>query len=276
MTWVVAQPTIFGYSTCISDIQVTFEDQNGKKTYKDCLQKVHAMDKNIIAAFAGNVLGGFVMLSSLSKTIKEEKRTDQSIEPEYLIEKWSVAAKDTYGRLKPEAKEGGIAVLIAGVSHSMDLGIPGMGKPTVATLRYPNFKPNFAKIGSWISIGSGTYVRRFKNLLNNLPGNSYNEMMRGELAFSGGFGHNLASSIAYDVQKGLEVKGISKHFHFAQVSRMGTSLSSSDHDEFPMSGNKIEIRMPKVVKSLDEFLRLVEKLNKTGTLAICGNAIHSN
>jgi hypothetical protein len=44
MTWIVAAPTLLGYSAVVSDIRVTLRD----KSERDCLQKVHSISPTMV------------------------------------------------------------------------------------------------------------------------------------------------------------------------------------------------------------------------------------
>lgn len=63
MTWVFGNANILGSAICVADIQVTLQDG---RTF-DCVQKLHELDRNVLAGFAGDVLTGFAMLVSLNR-----------------------------------------------------------------------------------------------------------------------------------------------------------------------------------------------------------------
>lgn len=266
MTWVMAQPTIFGQVILLSDIQVTFTDpRTGEESYLDCVQKSYAMDQNIVAGFAGNVLGGFVMLTSLSKTIKANKKGDELIEPKLLIDEWAKIAKKDFARLKPEAKNGDIHIIIGGISHSTDMGIEGMGTPSVAVLKSPDFVPEYARIGDWVSIGSGDSIVEYRELIKKATGDPYHPLMKhGEQLYY----QSICVYLSYEVQKMDPKKGISQHFNIACLTRNGASGGSSDHTEYPTYGDEIKIKMPEVAHSLGEFLELIKKTGSASHHAI--------
>lgn len=273
MTWVMAQPTIFGQVICLSDIQVTFTDlQTGEETYLDCVQKSYAMDKNIIAGFAGNVLGGFAMLSSLSKAIKANKKDPNELfEPEFLINEWSKIAKSNFARLIPEAKDGDVHILIGGISHTVDVGIPGMGKPTVAILKSPDFVPEYTEIGKWASIGSGASEQKYRDLLDKATGDPYHPLMQhGEEMYS----QSVSIYLSYEIQKMEPTPGISQHYHLGRLTRASATQGTSDHKEYPATGEEVEIKMPNVAHSLDEFLELIKTIGKAKHKAVAGNKIY--
>ncbi len=267
MTWVMAQPTIFGQVICLSDVQVTFTDLvSGEETYFDCVQKTYAMDKNFIAGFAGNVIGGFLMLNSLSKTIKANKKSpEHTIEPEALINLWSEIARRDFVRLKPEVRNGDVHILIGGISHTVDIGIAGKGKPTVAVLKSPDFIPEYGSVGRWASIGSGTSEQKYRDLLEKATGDSYHPLMlHGDDMYS----QSISIYLAHEIQKMTPTPGISKHYHMGRLTRIDATQGTSDHKEFPAVGEEIEIKMPNVAHSLDEFLELVGQIKKEGQTAV--------
>ena len=219
MTWILAQPTFFGQVLALSDIQVTFEDNKGKKIYRDCLQKMYAVENNFIIGFAGNVYGGLTMIGSLSREIEKEKnnRDNLILEPEKLINAWSGIAKKLFNNLVEEASQGGIHLLMAGVSQTQDLGIPGVGKPVVSILKSPEFTPEYAKISDWLNIGSGSEVKEYQEIMNKFSGEKTFPIAKMETQNPGGFASVLGILLITNVQKEAEIKGISKHFHVAIV-----------------------------------------------------------
>lgn len=70
MTWVFGSPTMLGSSVCLADVQVSI----GSQTF-DCLRKVYAIDRNLMAGFAGNVAVGFRMLVTLQQLVESTKST---------------------------------------------------------------------------------------------------------------------------------------------------------------------------------------------------------
>lgn len=260
MTWILAHPTFFGQVLALSDIQVTFTDSQGKKTYRDCLQKMYALDKNFIAGFAGNVYGGFALLSKLSKAIKDGKkgREDLVVEPEGFINSWAPIAKKLYSNLIPEASNGGVHLLMGGVSSTKDNGIPGEGRPYVATLRSPEFIPEFAKTTEWISIGSGSDINEYIEILKKLSGEKIFPLAKMEIKNPGGFASAISIILIMDVQKEAQKKGISKHFHVAIVDRSSVRGGNSDHTEFLGDAREQKITMPPVATNLDEFEKYVK------------------
>jgi len=251
MTWVMGQPIMFGYAICLADIQVTF----GTKT-EDCLQKIYKIDRNLVVGFAGSVNIGFAMLNSLARLRDSVIKEDLSFEPEGLAEVWSEKAREIFNSALKNYKSKGSELLMAGVSHSKDLGIPGFGKPVVVVLRYPYFKPELAKMGEWVSIGKGREVKHYQEILKSLESREYNEAMKMETAFSGGYGSVLGSMVGDKVRRAPEVPGISKHLHICIISRQQVKLGNTDHWEVGPSDNwetRKEFRMPKVATNWQEF-----------------------
>ena len=261
MTWILAQPNPLGQVLALSDIQVMFEDTKGNKFYKDCLQKMYQIDNSMIVGFAGNVYGGLTMISKLLNAIDKLKEGKKNVvvEPEAIISNWAEIAKKLFPQLENEVQSGGIHLLLAGVSHSKDLGIPGVGKPFVAILKSPDFTPQYAQIGEWISIGLGTEVNEYKKILEKLSGEQIYPMMQMEVNNPGGFALTLGIILITDIQKEAEVKGISKHFHVAIVSREGVRGGNSDHTENLGEEAETHITMPDIAHNLTEFEKYVEK-----------------
>ena len=251
MTWVMGQPIMFGYAICLADIQVTF----GTKT-EDCLQKIYKIDRNLVVGFAGSVNIGFAMLNGLAKLRDSVIKENLVFEPDKLAEIWSEKAREIFNSAPEKYKTKGSELLMAGVSYSRDLGIPGFGKPVVVALRYPYFKPELTQMGEWLSIGKGREVKHYQKILKNLESKEYNEAMQMETAFPGGYGSVLGFTVGDKVRRAPKVSGISKHLHISVINRQGVKLGNTDHWEVGPSDTwetRKEFRMPKVATSWKEF-----------------------
>ena len=151
------------------------------------------------------------------------------------------------------------------------MGIPGMGKPTVTILKSPDFTPEFTEMGKWASIGSGASEQKYLDLLNKATGDPYHPLMEhGDDMYS----QSISIYLSYEIQKMEPTPGISQHYHLGRLTRESATQGTSDHKEYPATGEEVEIKMPEVAHSLDEFLELVSKIGKAKHKAVAGNKIH--
>jgi hypothetical protein len=63
--------------------------------------------------------------------------------------------------------------------------------------------------------------------------------------------------------------GISRHLHILIVRRGGILVETSDENTYPPDGSCIEVRMPRVAQSYEQFLGLAESLGHDAAGAIC-------
>jgi len=247
MTWVIAQPTMFGYGVMISDIQVTIQN-NGTV---DCLQKIHRVSNHIVIGFAGSVAIGFGQVESLRQflTPPPDKGTDW--DPEWVVAKWSKEAKRVFDSSTIEQREGMCSLIIASPHPNEDVGIPGLARIYVYELHSPDFIP-VRKTDGAASIGSGNGVTEYTKALQRAATNV--ELMKAEMAFSGGFGASIASSIG-DILREHPVPGISKHVHIATIGRGRMTLQSNNYIIYDKAVEHIV--MPPVAQTYEELVSLI-------------------
>ena len=69
------------------------------------------------------------------------------------------------------------------------------------------------------------------------------------------------------VQKTIEqnpILGISPHAHICVVRRGSVEVGTNDENRYPPSGELIEVRMPRVATTWNEFVRLVSSSTGSG------------
>src|SRR3954471_21815407 len=99
MTWVFGSATFLGSAALVGDVQVTLGD--GQTV--DCLQKVYAIDQNVLGGFAGDVYAGFALLASLQRSLHQHA---EPVPIESVFESFPRIARETFARLDAEHQSG--------------------------------------------------------------------------------------------------------------------------------------------------------------------------
>jgi hypothetical protein len=243
MTWVFGSPTWLGSSVCVADIQVTV----GDATF-DCLRKLYGLDANVMAGFAGNVNTGFAMLARLQRLIDDEKSSANApADIQAIFDHYPGAARDLFGSLDDEGRQGGSAVLVAGAEPAANM-VYG-SHPRAARFLSPDFFAQEVPHQEWASIGSGAEIPAYQAELEKVTGGESRPLLGLEVGRPGGHAHTMATFVIQSVANLPSVSGISKHFHVGVVFAGGWQLTSSNRDFFPPDGSPQQIRMPPVAES---------------------------
>jgi len=64
-------------------------------------------------------------------------------------------------------------------------------------------------------------------------------------------------------------EGISRHLHYAIVRREGIELHTNDETIHPPQGLPVEIRMPNVARSYEQFMKMAEFFPHAAAGASC-------
>ena len=83
---------------------------------------------------------------------------------------------------------------------------------------------------------------------------------------------SVVGSLGFSISRALADHprtGISRHLHVLIVQRGSILVETSDEDIYPPDGSRIEIRMPRVAQSYEQFLELAESLGHDAAGAIC-------
>jgi hypothetical protein len=246
MTWIVGAAASLGYAVGISDIRVTFADGSEK----DCLQKIYPMARFIAAGFAGSVRIGFSMLNGLAHQLRGVA-DDQAFTPQEVAECFSPFAVEIFRRSPKQEQNLNSQLMLLGAHPTDDLGIPGYARCYVYTLRSPEFVPKLAKIGEVVSIGSGSAVFEYIQLLDRFTADPLS-LIKLETAGIGQSTIMLSMSIERLIQED-PTPGISVHSHICVVSRGSIHVRPNDHNKYPRGCEVIEFRMPRVATNWDEF-----------------------
>lgn len=190
MTWVIGGITPFGYGVGISDIRVSWKNGN----FKDCLQKVYPVGNFIIAGFAGSVTLGFNLIDDLRQFLFLDKPNEAWI-PEWVAIKWHRRARRIFNSAPQSIKKLGSSILLVGIHPNHNEGNSPWPKGTACKFNSPDFEANFSKKGEFISIGSGSNVEEYIEMLKASTKAFENAGMQAEVAMKGGFGHNIKMNI---------------------------------------------------------------------------------
>lgn len=269
MTWIVGAGVPFlGYAVAISDIRVRLGDQE-----RDCLQKIYQVGQYLAAGFAGSVEIGFEMIRSLQKDLKVE---DPALawDPAVIAEQWPMTARKVFQKYPASTQKHGAQLILLGAHPTEDVGIPGAGRPYVYSFSWPEFEPVRAKTYEVLSIGSGSAVAPYRELLERYSNDHKFRtlLMHGE-SMPGGTATMLGSSVT-TVLKRNPTPGISQHLHLCVVRRGEVQIWPNDHSQAgrweawslgpPNSGVKDEpadmnnFKMPRVATSFDELCQMLD------------------
>ena len=163
MTWIVGAAAALGYAVGISDIRVTFSDGSER----DCLQKIYPMARFIAAGFAGSVRIGFEMLKGLAFQLQDAPE-NMAFFPQEVADCLTPLARDIFQSFPPEERALHSHLMLLGAHPTDNVGIPGLARCSVHILRSPEFEPAIMRIGEVVSIGSGSGVPPYQDVLANL------------------------------------------------------------------------------------------------------------
>jgi len=240
MTWVLGMATRFGYATCVSDIQVSWDDS----TFHNCLKKTHKVNDSLACAFAGSVEICFDMLDSLRTYCGHKKETSSS--PNALMAQWPRLARRIYSLAPLIERRNRSQLLILGIEREHDVYVPVLYK-----LESPNFNPEKANAGQVFSIGCGSML--YRPVLEQIAQQS-DPLAAYEKGFKGqGIGCGLMTVMTME-RKQRPVQAISEEL-------LCTVLSPHEFQQFPYrasitdanTGRTREVDMPSVAESYAEF-----------------------
>jgi hypothetical protein len=257
MTWIIGVNSFFGYSFALSDVKVSW----GNNYEKDCLQKFYPITNNIGAGFAGSVRLGFKMLEGLADCIRNEKQ-DRGFIPDYIAKKWSKKAKRIYSNAPNIDKQLGCHLLMIGTfpKSAITIGNNSVPRSTVIKLCAPDFKPYIAHQHEIISIGSGSNIDDYKEMLKWMDSN-FNQVY--------GFAEIIGLPEAYNIliTNFLESNpryGIGKHMHIITAGHNGIAIQNNDRQN---EDGTFSLKMPHVARGYQEFVKMANGYGFKGEAA---------
>jgi hypothetical protein len=262
MTWIVGAASTLGYAVGLSDVCVTFKSG----TTRDCVQKLYPISRFFAVGFAGSVAIGFLMLDALDQWLGPTPEGVAWI-PDELAERFPAVARHVFTKAPESERVLNSHLMLLAAHPTEDFGIPGYAKCSVHIFRSPDFIPTPSLPGKVVSIGSGSVVERYKDLLAGFSSNPLS-LLRGEE-----MGHKRGSvalelAITNMVMK-QPAHGVSAHLHVCTVRRGEIELRPNNYDTYPPSGEKIEFRMPPVAHSLRAFLDMTRANGWDAECATC-------
>jgi hypothetical protein len=264
MTWVCAASTIYGYGALYSDVQATFQD--GRTV--NLVQKAYPLSNFIAAGFAGSVRIGFTLLQSLGDALSLPSKAleTHAWEPKWVSEKWAPIAKSVFDSAPEEEKVHSAHVLMVGVSPTESCGLGA--KVYFTRFASPGFRPCIMSRAIKVcSIGTGARIKEYHRTLKPLF-RITSGILQGEVMNQGGWARALGFSISQRLAD-FPRAGVSRHLHFLIIRRGSILVETSDANIYPPDGSCIEVRMPRVAQSYEQFLELAESDGHDAAGAIC-------
>jgi hypothetical protein len=264
MTWVCAASTIYGYGALYSDVQVTFRD--GRTA--DLVQKAYPLSNFVAAGFAGSVRIGFMLLQSLDEAMRLPSKIleTHAWEPKWVSGNWAPIARSIFDSAPQQEKAYGAHVLMIGVSPTETCGLG----PKVYFTRFasPDFRPCIMSRAIKVcSIGTGARIKEYHRTLKPLF-RLTSGILNGEVMNEGGWARTLGFLISRRLAD-FPHAGVSRHLHVLIIRRGNILVENSDENIYPPDGSCIEIRMPQIARSYEEFLKLAEAVGHDAVGAIC-------
>jgi hypothetical protein len=257
MTWVIGRAGPFGHSIGLSDIRVTLTDG----TEHDCLQKVYLVGSQLVLGFAGSVAIGMEIVSQLSNALYIPDK-DGIWDPLYVANMLPTDTKKLINRFPKLEKDLGCELILLSVHPTWNDGAAPWAKCYVHRFFSPEFEPIEASNAEIVSIGSGSSVKTYIDVLAELTEDM--EVFKLELGIPGGSGLGLMSSITSILNK-TPSPGISQYLQIVLVGRnrvrigMNSGYVNGEQSEKP--------EMPRIATSLEE---LQDILDQKGISSISG------
>lgn len=264
VTWVCAASTIYGYGALYSDVQVTFRDGHTS----DLVQKAYPLSNFIAAGFAGSVRIGFMLLQSLSDFLRmpPDELETTAWEPQWVSQQWAVVAKSIFHHAPEEERARSSSILMVGVSPTENCGLGA--KVFFTRFVAPDFRPCMMSAAiKMCSIGSGAGIREYKRRLKPLF-RLTSGILKAETMEPGGWARQIGFSISRALTNHPQ-RGISRHIHILILRRGNILVETNDENIYPPDGSCVEIRMPRVAQSYEQFLALAGSVGHDATGAIC-------
>ena len=117
------------------------------------------------------------------------------------------------------------------------------------------------------SIGTGAGVQAYKRSIKPLI-RIASGINKGEVMNRNGWARELAFAISRTVNRHPQA-GISPHFHAVVVRRGKVSTWNNDETVHYPDGRAVQIQMPRVARSYDEFLAMSHGAESGGNCAVC-------
>lgn len=265
MTWIVGASSLFGYGVMISDVRVTFSD--GSEA--DMLRKAYKVAPFILAGFAGSVRIGMQLVGNLQRCLDqpELEGAQMAWQPDVVLNDWHPYAAEIFKQASDDERACGSQLVVVGVSPTKNMGAAVFPKIYVAKLTYPDFTPQYADGGfKVVHIGSGSAEQHYTSALSEhfrLDASSLQAEMGGFTSWSQVLGHSVSLLV-----RERPTPGIGAHVNIDTV-RLGAFFSgNSDERIHKRDGCIVEVKMPPIASTFDEFLSLCDAQGKAASASV--------
>lgn len=257
MTWVIGTSCNFGYGILVSDIQVTYEDENQLR-HIDVLQKVYHVGNHIVAGFAGSVSIGFKLIKDLN-LFPPVGYENYYVNPYEIAENWPKRSQKIFREAPKEEQECGAEILMVAACPS-DEGAFGGDKICIIKFSSPDFIPVIKdKVDDILNIGCGAYVEEYIEAIKNLPPSPHpfrDPTLLAEIRHPGVNAPAFARYLFNQVQANPQ-KGISKNLHIATISSNKIMIGNNNMGVCYPGKERVELKMPQVAQSYEELSHML-------------------
>lgn len=265
MTWVIGAASILSTGAIISDIRVRFKSGHSG----DLLQKAYPVGNYMAAGFAGSVKIGFQLIEDLKNTMTVSGIDGgYAFEPAQVAHAWSARAREIFAHAAEEEKQNGAQIILVGASPTENMGVADYPRIYLIRFTAPHFVPGFIKRGlRMCSIGSGAGVNQYKQALRPLFrfGSGIHQAHMLGL-------HEWASTLAFSTTvavRDFPYTGISENFHVVGIRLGEMVVVSNDMTTYPLDAPPIELKMPQIAHSWQEFCERAQSYATATAGAIC-------
>lgn len=265
MTWIVGSASLFGSAILVSDVCVTFTNQDGAQRRVDCLQKIYPLGSFVIGGFSGSVRTGFDILETLRREFAGGPAgavLDMNIASNTWLPRVIRRAFLTASALEQKL---GSSIILGSAHPTKNRGDTPWPWTDIHIFSSPNFKPVVAAPSEIVSIGSGNAVSGYVDAIRALskdPGFLKVSMNNDDQASL------LAHLISTTLDKG-PVPGVSTMFQFGVVRRGNYTIHNHEYTAHQPDGQRIAHAFPRIAQGRREFESLIRELSCSTTSAEC-------
>jgi len=265
MTWVIGAASVLSTGAIISDIRVRF--QSGHTA--DILQKAYPVGNYIAAGFAGSVKIGFQLIQDLKDSMTVSGMDGgYAFDPVQVANAWSSRAREIFAHAAGEERRNGAQIILVGVHPAENMGVAEFPRVYVIRFTAPHFVPSFIKRGlRMCSIGTGAGVDQYKRALRplfRLGSGIHQAHMSGIYEWA----RTLAFSTTIAVRD-FPYAGISENFHVVGIRLGEMVVVPNDMVTYPPDAPPLELTMPPVAHSWQEFCEMALLHSTASAGAIC-------
>ena len=247
MTWVVAGNGAI-YPFIAGDVRVTFCSDDGQRTERDCLQKIHPLTRNILGGFAGSVRAGFFLLQVIRRQMYEEHWYSLP----KITRRWMTRLmRRAFADLPANERSAGSQWIMVGAHPDLTRG--PFKIPRAHTYRFssPTFEPEETIGVECLGIGSGDTVVQYRDAASQLS----KDFVLHQTSTMGlkWPAHTMAATL-HSTVSGAPMPGISPYFLYGSVSLTEVLIEAFEYEERRPEGTRLH-RLPPIARTYDEFIK---------------------